>query len=441
MKKIILILFFSFLNIGLFLIDDFRLLGSIYFYCCVFFLVYEILILKKIEIIHIWIGAFLFIILSEVFNYTQVQIRSNFIDVLRYLILSNNLVILGYYLRSKKHAASLNVNGNQSVEYFSPSRFTPLVFFILTILYVGFRIQNALLTFSLGRNVIGTDSNESFILGSIINALGYVLPAVIAYYYVIQKSIPIYRAFLYSSPIFIILFMNGTRFPLLFAVLGFVLVVMSKFKHGKKSKTKPLLLLVCSVVSLFFLTSIMKHLRSSTTHDNEITFFDSYSTYDGFPAYASSLMSPEGVIDMTSLMFNYFETNDHKYGESSSFILYFWVPRTVWEEKPTMLGYWLIRKFRSNFSDGHSTSFGFTGDFYADFGVYSVIPIFCTGFFLGWAEEYRVNAMKSNGFKIVIGAMMLPYFFFFVRSPITSTMNFIAICIFYYMFKKLFFSN
>ncbi|MFC4633313.1 O-antigen polymerase [Dokdonia ponticola] len=437
MKKILISLILIFANLLLFSIDDFMLIGSIYFYFCSLFLGIEILIFKKFEVIHVWMAAFMFIILSEVFTYTPSTIDTNYPDALRYLITSNNLVLIGY-ISGLSNILYPELKITSSNSKFSTSKLIPFLFIILISFYVGFKIKNAILTFSLGRNVIGTGTNDSFILGSIINALGYVLPAIIAYYYIILKEESFRKAFILSAPIFLILFMNGTRFPLLFAVLGFVLVAQSK--NNKKEKSNSLFFIGSVVIALFLLTTVMKHIRSSTTRDTDIVFVESYSSFSSFPAYASSFMSPEGVVDMTSLLFKYFDTNEFKYGSSSSFILYFWVPRSVWEDKPTMLGYWLIREFRSGYSDGHSSSFGFTGDFYADFGYFSYIPIFFIGTFLRWFEDYRIRAIKENSFSIVVASMLLPYCFFFVRSPITSTMNFIAILLFYSIFKKILFS-
>lgn len=185
----------------------------------------------------------------------------------------------------------------------------------------------------------------------------------------------------------------------------------------------------------------MKQIRATGTSDfKNITILNNNENTDLLTIFADN-SSPEGVIDMTNLLFNYFETNDYMYGSSSSFILYFWIPRSIWPDKPSMLGYWLVRKFRSGFSSGHSASFGFTGDLYADFGLFSLVFIFLIGKLLKFGEYFKSWALKSNGYVIVLGAMTFPYVFFFVRSPVTSTMNFLGILFFYFLIKKLIFKD
>ena len=150
-----------------------------------------------------------------------------------------------------------------------------------------------------------------------------------------------------------------------------------------------------------------------------------------------SFGSNEGVVDMTALLIKHFNTNPHLYGESSSFLLYFWIPRSFWPNKPTMLGNWFIREYRSGFSEGHSASFGFTGDLYADFGYFSLFFIFILGILLKRAENFKDKAINSNNFNIILGAMLYPFVFFFVRSPVTSIITFLSIILYYKLFKNI----
>ena len=229
--------------------------------------------------------------------------------------------------------------------------------------------------------------------------------------------------------------MGGTRFPLLFSVLGFVVVIQAKIL--KKVNFKTYAYAIILVIALLSLTVVMKELRTGGNTEIKTSFLNKEIEDFSLPKYVSSFMSPEGVIDMTSLMFNYFRKNDHLYGESSSFILYFWVPRQFWSEKPEMLGYWFIREYRQGFSSGHSASFGFTGDFYADFGWFSLIPVFFIGWLLQRGERFKNKTFKNGGFEIIIGAMIFPYVFFSVRSPITATMNYAGIYLIYRISKYL----
>jgi hypothetical protein len=153
-------------------------------------------------------------------------------------------------------------------------------------------------------------------------------------------------------------------------------------------------------------------------------------------------MSPEGVVDMTALSMTYFESNPHTYGKSIAFLTYFWVPRTIWPDKPTMIGHWLIRKYRSGFSEGHSASFGFTGELYADFGYFSLIFVLVIGLALKWADYFRAyHLSKQQSYDKILVGMLFSYVFFFIRSPITSTMTFLSILLVYYLIRKILFKK
>ena len=104
-----------------------------------------------------------------------------------------------------------------------------------------------------------------------------------------------------------------------------------------------------------------------------------------------------------------------------------------------MLGYWFIRKYRTGFGDGHSASFGFTGDLFADFGYFSLFFIFIIGRLIKFAEKFSEKSLSSKNYNVIIGSMLFPYVFFFVRSPITASMTFFGILFFFYIFKRVIF--
>ena len=106
-----------------------------------------------------------------------------------------------------------------------------------------------------------------------------------------------------------------------------------------------------------------------------------------------------------------------------------------------MLGFWFIREYTANLSAGHSSALGFTGDLYVDFGKYSLLFVFLLGRVLKIGEAIQSMLFKTKGYNIIIGAMIFPYVFFFVRSPVTATMNFIGILFFCFILKKIIFSN
>lgn len=430
--KILKILSVGFISVIVLLINDYEQLGKFYFYTLAIWGTLEVLAKRKIELIHIWNVAFCFIILSEVFS-DLFTFNAQRLDALKYLIIANNFIFLGYI--SKLHTKS-----NRSFKIgnrHKATKLTPIALVLCTLLFIRFKIDSALQAITGGRIGSNSEGEETFIIASIIDSLGFLLPALIAYYILILKNKSIGFATLLASPVFIIQFLIGTRFPLLFSVLGFFIVVLSKYPVQKVT-FKKVIILVLAMSLLLFGSEAMKSFRSEGFgNTKEVVIIN---TQESIIPHETILNfgSPEGVLDMTSLMFKHFKYNPHLYGQSSSFLLYFYVPRSLWENKPTMLGYWFIRKYRSGFSSGHSASFGFTGDLYADFGLFSLIPVFFIGRILKFGEVFKTEALQSRSYQTVLGAMIFPYTFFFVRSPITSTISFLGVLFFYFLFKKLF---
>jgi len=265
---------------------------------------------------------------------------------------------------------------------------------------------------------------------SIINSLGFILPASFAYYFFILKGKSLWIPFLYSLPVFLIFFTSGTRFYLLFSFLGFIMVIFDKY--FSKRSLKKIIIFSSVAIALILVSNLMKNSRYNNWSDRE----DVNNT--DFPTYISKeFFSNEGAIEMTTLLITYFQSNKHLLGESSSFITYFWIPRSIWPEKPMMLGYWLVRKYRNGLPNSHSVTFGFIGDVYADFGYYCLIVMFIFGFLIYKVEILKDKLLNSKHFATVLGAMLYPVLFFFVRDPITSLMNLVGIVFFYLLIKKM----
>lgn len=438
MSKIFRILFAVFITVIIFFLENYEYIGEFYFYVILFWGIFDILHKKRIELIHVWNAAFAFIILSEVFA-SYYYYNNSMLVALKYLITANNLIFIGYVSLSKVSYYNKPIyNGPK------PGNTGGLVLLISILFYTWFKSYTALNAIEYGRlggGGGGEQEADYTLIRSIVNALGFILPALVAYYFLIIKKGSNFFAIILVLPVFIVQFLIGTRFPLLFSALGYVFVVISK--HSQKKVTfKTQVILFVSVIVLFFGSKLMKDFRNQgfNTFQNDQAALD-LTNEKGFAETILGLGSPEGVLDMTSLMFEHFQNHSFLYGKSSSFIFYFWVPRSVWEDKPKMLGYWFIRKYRSGFSSGHSASFGFTGELYSDFGLFSLIPVFFIGRALKIGETYKQMALKSGSYKMVLGAMLYPYTFFFVRSPITATMSFLGILFFHMVFKKILFKG
>ncbi len=426
-NKILFLLFIILHSISILLFEDLILLGEFYFYSLLLFLLSNFFITKRLNLIQAWAFSFLFVILSEVFTSSNLINSSENLKALQFLLIANNSVILGYLLTSSKDIL-LKVKTKKIVR----GREYAILTIIITMAgYVIFTVPIAILAFSSGRIAVFEQSTE--IMGQIIQSVALVFPAIITFYFLYVKQKKLLIPILLSLPIFISQFMLGSRFPLLFS-FGGVFLVFYTFRKGKLS-TKLILTLVSMAAILIISSSLIKSERGGYKSG-----FIKEKHVSALPAILSEFSSPEGVVYNTSQMMQYFENNEFLYGQSSSFILYFWVPRSLWPEKPTQLGHWLVRKYDS-VSQFHSVSYGFPGELYSDFGFYSLFFMFIIGFLLKKGDDLKNLNFKKGGYSVIISAMLFPYIFFFVRSPITGSTTFLGILFFFFIFKRIIFKE
>lgn len=387
---------------------------------------------KSLSLFQVWLVGFIFIILSEAI---LIEPGVNILQAVKFLLIANNLVILGYLVPVKYKRQYKEFRFLHRVK---ASDWTAFMLILLVVSYVVYALPGAVLTYSLGRNAAAgiLFEDRNLILSSFFGGLAFVLPSIIVYYYKeIRKKKSLLIPLLISMPVFIILFVGGSRFPLLFSFGGFLIISQASSTGRITVNLKLIAFLLLLVASSF----LMRQFRSGGLAGFQ-SGAEETVTETRLSKRIASEMSPEGVVDMTALSMTYFESNPHTNGKSIAFVTYFWVPRAVWPDKPTMIGHWLIRKFRSGFSEGHSASFGFTGELFADFGYFSLFFVFLLGMLLKWADLFRAYqlAQPMSYSKIMVG-MIFSYVFFFVRSPVTATTTFIGILAVYFLIRKLLF--
>jgi hypothetical protein len=431
-----LILFLTICSLVLvFISNNVSSISEIYLFFLGIVILVDYLRTRTFTLFQVWQFGFVFIILSEALLLESQH--DKILEAVKYLIIANNVIILGYLFSTKSQNFKIYSLSEDSIKR---KKWIQILLFLMGIIFVVYKFQNAWLIFKYGRiyaSIFNIFDDKILLLSSFTDSIGLILPALIAFYFIVMMNKKSFiLPFLFSLPIFVILFMGGTRFPLLFSFMGFLLVV----NFGKRGNTFSFKYQMLILIFLLVIAStIMKSFRS--------TGFENYpDTPKGRIAlekpnkikWLAMKMSPEGVVDMTALMMDHFDDHPHLYGKSSSFLFYFWIPRDIWPNKPTMLGYWLIRSYRSGFSEGHSASFGFAGDLYADFGYFSLVLIFVLGILLNRLDQFCLFHfnLESKSLQKIIAAMLYPYVFFFVRSPITSTMTFLGVYLIYFIFKK-----
>lgn len=405
-------------------------IGEFYFYFLLSYIAIDLLIKKNIGFNHIWSFAFIYMILSEVFSNPDLRNSQLSLTATKYIVTCNNVILMGYvmgdWILSKKKKKMVA----ESKIQLKPTKFSSIMLLGLVALFCYNQYEYSIMAFTLGR--LYTIENYSLgLMDHIINALGFILPAMLAYYYCILKKKSVYIPLFISLPIFILFFLGGTRFFLLFSLLGFVIVYTTV--GTKQNNIKNYFILGGAVIALLIMSNVMKSWRNSSSYNIE----KSYSDYKSLPEYLSyEHFSSEAAIKELTVLFRHFESREHLYGASSSFLLYFWVPRSVWENKPKMLGRWVVDKYYPELPSTHSITFGFVGDLYADFGYYSVFFVFILGYFLKKIEVFKDVQFGYKNHKLILGAMFYPVIFFSVRDPITSLISFMGIYFFFQLFQK-----
>ncbi len=415
------------------LLDDARTIGSVEMCLYALYLAYDIYASKAIRLSQVWVLAFVYIILSDVILTNPIDLWST-----RYMIAANNMVLLAYlFTKSKIRVNTEKLQWNFKI---ANPKTVKVFLFVCYALYIGVFASEAMRAFQSGRIDDATVREVRSgweILAPIVYSLGLLLPAMIVFFYKnVEEKYANLKATLLSMPVFIILFMLGSRFPLLFSLLAFL--ICGEYVNIYNISRKQMMTVLVGGILLVSVTSMMKEIRvygvGNERHHTSLV----QKQEEIVLVKVAEKMSPEGIIKMMNLSHTYFKNNDYTMGSSSLFLFYFWVPRFLWPDKPAMLGYWLPRKVQHNLGLWHSASFGFPGEFYADFGIYSLLVTILFGILLKKLDCFVLSNLIYNRPKRILAAMIFPYVFFFVRSPITATMTlmsimiYICICIYIY---------
>ncbi|MBS4019799.1 MAG: oligosaccharide repeat unit polymerase [Dechloromonas sp.] len=414
--------------------ESLRLLGYYYLAFPSIIIMAEAFILRRLSLLAVWQFAFLYIIVSELLvDYDLLSIWVNGDVAAKYVFMANALVVAGYsgyMLMRNKHYKSTVIGRVCSNDVL-------LVYFVIaTILVMVFMLPLAVTNLSSGRdtNIIDADSTAT-LLRTFVFGLGMVLPAIIAKQIVannVQQKNSLALYFLAISLLFVLL-ATGTRYYFLFGVGGFLVVLTRDNIFNLSSIRMAIFALVLGIVA--YSAGAIKEMRGGGVHS-----YQSESSYPdvNLPLLTSigSMMSPEGVIRQTANLITYTEINDHTYGKAMGFPLYFWVPRSWWSDKPVMTGYWIVRHYEDGFSEGHSSSVGFFGDPYVDFGYFAFLIVFIYGIILAKIQTIVEANLLASSRYVDLCAIAYPLVFFFVRSPVTTLTTFVFMLIAWFFFNS-----
>lgn len=125
------------------------------------------------------------------------------------------------------------------------------------------------------------------------------------------------------------------------------------------------------------------------------------------------------------------------YGTSLLKPFIFWVPRTIWENKPEELTTWIAKiVYLGSKPNGYSTGMTLTGEFYLNFGITGVIVF---SLMTGYVLSKVINALlkNKNEYHLIMGLTIMIYFPHIVRGGISLSIITLALfAIFFTIFFK-----
>ena len=311
-------------------------------------------------------------------------------------------------------------------QYINSVKFNSLFILIfIELLYLVFMFKFTVQSISFGRASAVEDGGLNVAGRGILNVIAMILPGLISFA-ISHKNYSRIKQLSYSIiltiPIFIFIFLQGNRFPLLFSLSIFLFINFPKFLiKPEKSFFSSFIVIVIGLL----ISSQMVNLRNSVYGVN------------GEPKLFGFIKS-EGILESNVMLMRYFDFNDNTYGTSLLNILFFWIPRSIWSEKPTYLGFWLIREFEDVGSQ-HSAGFGFSGEAYADFGLFGgLLACSALGLIFSRLERFNYIHRKTYNIKFFYCALLMPFSFFMARNLDTAIFMLISISLLIYLFDKLF---
>ena len=416
--------------------SDLLLSANILLWIYIIFLCFNIIKDRYVSLTSIFIFGFIYIYFKEILNNTPELIQEwgedNVNTAYKVVMFSSVAFLAGYYIYEVIFIKKTN-NFLPKKEFFfirNKKRFFIVTFFLTYLIFFG-NIVLIINGLTKGRQ----NAFEYGILSSISYAIGVICIVNYKHYFKQFYGKDSYlKVILYSLPIFILYIGSGTRFLLLFGAIA--LINSSLFNL----KIKRILILGGIVVAMGFIGNFfIKYRNDGFTSERKVEL-KAKNENNTLNKIIVNNFTEEAVFRNAAMINDYTRKNDYTYGKSSSFILYFWVPRVLWQSKPTQIDFWLIRKYTHEYDDsGHSTASGFLGEIYMDFGKYLTILIFFfVGILISKLNHRLLNVSVDSYFKLLVSSSIIAWLFFAVRSVLTSSMMFIFIVVLAYIFSKLF---
>lgn len=242
------------------------------------------------------------------------------------------------------------------------------------------------------------------------------IPSISIYLFLKYRLPPVFQMIFLGTSILAILsiYAMGTRFYLGFTVSGiFTYLYTTTNKLSWKQVGSIILLLIV----LLLVQGVVREGRTSgLTSQSPVQQLKELKV--------DSFLSPEALLTVDAWVISYRIYRISERLPEHFFLFYWWIPRSLWPEKPTIAGHWIPHEvvMLQNISSGHSMDGGFVLPALIDFGpIGGVIFSVCYGVLLATFEalsiRYRTCLHHPN--TVLTGLL---YFgtFFMMRSLLTS---------------------
>ncbi len=235
-------------------------------------------------------------------------------------------------------------------------------------------------------------------------------------------SSPLTLAFIAVSGLSLVaLYAMGTRYFLGYALTGILFYAVNPLQELTRRRAA---IFVAGVLALAAMQAGMRASRTVGLADLSLGDFADRM------ALPESYLSSEGMLRINAWVHEKraYELPNRPF--SNGFTFYWWVPRSLWPDKPTMDGNWLLYEVmdETGFREGHSVAGSFAMPALLDFGPYlgSLFAVMY-GALLAALELYALRHGERRDPYSPITALLPFGVFFMVRSLQTSVI-FLTVC-------------
>lgn len=336
----------------------------------------------------------------------------------RYYVAAASVAVLGYELIGQGSRPSDRRPRHTRGRVKPLAKDATLVLLVLLNIYVFARYGTAALDAARGGRIGAESANQaggalSSVAAPLSRSLSIALPA-LWLWWLGPKRRPL--ALIISLPTLAVLLPTGTRFYLLAAVAGILLSLQPSRASFRTAAAAAVLVLL------------------ATSWISTATRGDGLLAGDAGERLVESevrLAGGEGVLRTVAQMDAYHLQDAPTGGQQLGALALFWVPRSFWEDKPELLGYWFPREYGlTGFSEGHSVSAGFAGELFMDFGfVGGALGASIIGAGLRLADRRLLQQVSGQGTIAVAYGCFLGLAFLASRSLGTALIMAIGVLV------------